>query len=115
MKDKKIMIEENFITPEDVIKEKSMVLGYSPYIDQMSGALEWFKKDQEEIIYATPSWNDDFGITPFDNENGEHFLTLDLTAKKYHGNFKMQLDKYFDNLRDVLKLNDKVVELNKLN
>ena len=106
-------IAEDFITPEEVLRTIKKVLGYEGHMDTMSGTLEWFKKDQDEIIYATPSWDGKWGIVPFDDEDGEHYGTLDFTGKKYFQNHRLQMKMYFAYLRKVLQKNDKRVQKNK--
>ncbi len=105
-------IEEDFITPEEVLRVKKKVLGYEGNIDSHSGALEWYKKGQDETIYATPSWDGNWGIVPFDDEDGKHYGDLDFTGKKFFQNHKLQMAEYFKTLKSVLQKNDKRVQDN---
>ena len=100
-------IEEDFITGDDVIALKKKLLGYSVAYDSMSGTLEWYKKGQEENLYATPSWDGNWGIVPFDDDDGNHYGELDFTGKKYFQNHKLQMATYLKTVKNILQKIDK--------
>lgn len=109
-------IEDDFITPEDVLKFKPMINKYKGSIDRMSGTLEWYKKGQDEILMATPSWDGNWGIIPIDyiDSDGDYqsFGKIRHDNKKYAGNKKLQMKDYVDTIRRSLKHLDSEVEKN---
>ena len=106
--------EEDFITDYDVVKSKKTILGYKSEMDSMSGAIMWYNPkhtgDTQEdcVLYATPSWDGDWGIIPFDGPDGDHFGKLDFTKSKYAGNKPLQLKLYFEAVKiAIVKLEKK--------
>ena len=95
--------EDDFITSSDVLKANKKILGYQAYEDNMSGALEWSKKGDDEALYATPSWDGDWGITPFDDTLENHYGKLDFSKSKYVGNKPLQLKLYFQAVKIALE------------
>jgi hypothetical protein len=96
--------EKDFITDRDVLKAKKTILGYKSDMDHMSGAIYWYKVNDTnaEPLYATPSWNGEWGIIPFDGPDGEDYGKIDFTKTKYIGNHKLQLKLYFEVVRIAL-------------
>jgi hypothetical protein len=54
-----------YISSEEILKEVSEIGSFKGSIDGMSGALEWYDKEREITIYATPNWEEE-GLVPFD-------------------------------------------------
>jgi hypothetical protein len=75
----------------EILKEIEVIGSFVGYYDNLSGTLEWYDKDRDITIYATPNWETD-GEVPFDvcepNE-GEfsHIFTIkmidDIKGKQY--------------------------------
>lgn len=102
--------EDQFITSKDVLKARKNILGYIANEDRMSGALKWYNpKNKEEdyidtpILYATPSWDDEWGIIPFEGPDADSFGKLDFTKTKYVGNKPLQLKLYFEAVKIAIQ------------
>ena len=95
--------EDDFITEKDVVNSKKKILGYTAEIDRMVGTVEWSKPGDDEPLYATPNWDGNLGIVPFDDANGKHFGKLDFSKSKYAGNKKLQLKLYFQAVKIALE------------
>jgi len=89
-----------FINSSDVLNFSKEINGFTPYLDNMSGTLEWNDKNGN-IIYATPNWSED-GIVPFDfaDENGNYDTLSQLYTKNYPTKFE-QLIVYFNTLLEL--------------
>ena len=72
-----------FIDSSDVLNFSKDINGFKPYLDNLSGTLEWNDKNGN-TIYATPNWMED-GIVPFDfaDENGNYEPISQLFIKNY--------------------------------
>lgn len=90
----------NVITPNDVLEFGKEINGFTPYLDNLSGTLEWNDKDGN-IIYATPNWHED-GITPFDfaDSDGNYEHISKLYTLNYPTKFE-QLITYFSTLLEL--------------
>jgi hypothetical protein len=85
------MSNSKWISPLEILKEIEVIGSFVGYYDNLSGTLEWYDKDRDITIYATPNWEID-GEVPFDvcepNE-GEfsHIFTIkmidDIKGKQY--------------------------------
>ena len=74
-----------------------------PFEDQMSGTLEWYRKDNDSVIvYATPNWSED-GIVPvgliFDNGDYTNVTTFELNLKE---TLEYQLNQYISIISVIL-------------
>jgi len=66
-----VMIDDNqttntmktTLTSELVIEKLSELEGWEPYLDNMSGTLQWNHSNSDVVVYATPNWDTD-GMTP---------------------------------------------------
>jgi hypothetical protein len=63
------MSNSKWISSEEILKEISEIGNFKGSMDSMSGTLEWYDKDRDLTIYATPNWNTD-GEVPFDVDRG---------------------------------------------
>jgi len=103
--------ENDYITYEDVQNLK--VGNWKSSTDNMSGSIYWYntKEKDGEPLYATPSWEDQFGWVPFDDSDGNHYGDLDFSKnpKKFKGNKKLQIKAYLS----AVKIAIKKLEMNK--
>lgn len=53
------------ITPLEILERIKVIGSFVGYYDNLSGTLEWYDKDRDITIYATPNWLTD-GEIPFD-------------------------------------------------
>jgi hypothetical protein len=97
--------ESDFITSEDVLSAKKEIRGYKVEPDRMSGAIYWYKENEDDyMLYATPSWNDQWGVVPFDGIDGDYLGKLDFTkSEKYLGNLPLQLELYFEAIETCIE------------
>ena len=63
-------MSKSYITSEEILKEISEIGSFKGYIDSMSGTLEWWDKERDITIYATPNWETE-GEVPFDVDKGD--------------------------------------------
>ena len=89
-----------FIDSSDVLNFSKDINGFKPYLDNLSGTLEWNDKNGN-TIYATPNWRED-GIVPFDfaDENGNYEPISQLFIKNYSTKTE-QLVVYFNTLLEL--------------
>ena len=85
------MSNSKWISPLEILKEIEVIGSFVGYYDNLSGTLEWYDKDRDITIYATPNWETD-GEVPFDvcePTEGEfsHIFTIkmidDIKGKQY--------------------------------
>lgn len=92
----------NWITPMEILKEIKEIGSYEGHFDSLSGTLEWFDKEREITIYATPNWKTE-GEVPFDvnldNEIGYHNV---CTIKMVEGDKSTQLTHYLNVLMMIM-------------
>ena len=92
----------NWITPMEIVKEIKEIGSYEGHFDSLSGTLEWFDKEREITIYATPNWKTE-GEVPFDvnldNEIGYHNV---CTIKMVEGDKSTQLTHYLNVLMMIM-------------
>lgn len=92
----------NWITPMEIVKEIKEIGSYEGHFDSLSGTLEWFDKEREITIYATPNWETE-GEVPFDvnmdNEIGYHNV---CTIKMVKGDKSTQLTHYLNVLMMIM-------------
>ena len=92
----------NWITPMEIVKEIKEIGSYEGHFDSLSGTLEWFDKEREITIYATPNWKTE-GEVPFDvnldNEIGYHNV---CTIKMVKGDKSTQLTHYLNVLMMIM-------------
>lgn len=92
----------NWITPMEIVKEIKEIGSYEGHFDSLSGTLEWFDKEREITIYATPNWETE-GEVPFDvnmdNEIGYHNV---CTIKMVKGDKSTQLTNYLNVLMMIM-------------
>jgi hypothetical protein len=63
-------MSKSYITSEEILKEISEIGSFKGSIDSMSGTLEWWDKERDITIYATPNWETE-GEVPFDVDKGD--------------------------------------------
>ena len=59
------MSNNKWISPLEILDEIKVIGSFVGYYDNLSGTLEWYDKDRDITIYATPNWETD-GEVPFD-------------------------------------------------
>jgi hypothetical protein len=92
----------NWITPMEIVNEIKEIGSYEGHFDSLSGTLEWFDKEREISIYATPNWETE-GEVPFDvmrnDEIGYHNV---CTIKMVKGDKSTQLTHYLNVLMMIM-------------
>jgi hypothetical protein len=85
------MSNSKWISPLEILKEIEVIGSFVGYYDNLSGTLEWYDKDRDITIYATPNFVND-GEVPFDicepnDGEYEHIFTIkmidDIKGKQY--------------------------------
>jgi hypothetical protein len=85
------MSNSKWISPLEILDEIKVIGSFVGYYDNLSGTLEWYDKDRDITIYATPNWETD-GEVPFDistpnDGEYEHIFTIkmidDVKSKQY--------------------------------
>ena len=97
----KLMNNREFISSYDVVKYVEVDGGKSSMCD-MTGSVAWirdgYEEDDDSTIYGTPNWENDEGITPFDNIDGVHHDDIKLYGSKME-----QLIQYNNTLIKIIK------------
>ena len=78
---------------EKLIVSNGVVNEWNPNVCSMSGTLQWEHPENENIIYGTPDWENEDGLTPFDvaDVNGDY---NSITAIKLYGTDDEQYNQY---------------------
>ena len=86
---------------EELIVSNGPVYGWNPSIESMSGALGWEHSDNENVIYASPDWENDSGITPFAvcDVNSDY---NDITSIELDGTLEEQYNQYKEVLVQII-------------
>jgi hypothetical protein len=90
---------------EELIVSNGPVYGWNPSIESMSGALGWEHSDNENVIYASPNWENDENLTPFAvcDVNGDYNditnITLDGTLEEQYNDYKEVLIQIINTLK----------------
>jgi hypothetical protein len=76
------MSNSKWISPLEILEEIKVIGSFVGYYDNLSGTLEWYDKDRDITIYATPNWETD-GEVPFDiikpnDGDFEHICTIKM-------------------------------------
>lgn len=90
-----------WLQASDILKEITEIGTYRGSIDPMSGVLEWYDKEKDITIMATPNWETD-GEVPFDVtlSDGEYYNVV--TIKMVKGEPSTQLTHYLNVLMMVM-------------
>jgi len=89
----------NPLTPNDMLQNENILnfgpIGdWFPYEDSMSGTLEWSRKNDDFVVYATPHWVTD-GVVPvaLSYEDGDYndIHSFELSVNE---NVEYQLNQY---------------------
>jgi hypothetical protein len=59
------MRKNKVITPFEILQRIKVIGSFVGYYDNLSGTLEWWDKERDITIYATPNWETE-GEVPFD-------------------------------------------------
>lgn len=92
----------NYITSEFIIENITEIEGFKPYLDPMSGTLEW--SNDTIVVYASPNW-EEYGIVPVatTNSEGDYYTNiLNFTLKGLSLN--EQLNRYRNMVGYVINL-----------
>jgi hypothetical protein len=97
-----------YITSEYIVNNVPSIEGWSPYIDSMSGTLEW-SNGGNGWIYATPNWNQD-GEVPVDfgNDFGEYNSMWTIVFRT-NSTLEEQLSYYVESVRGAIKIIEKIL------
>jgi hypothetical protein len=76
------MNNNKWITPLEILEEIKVIGSYVGHYDNLSGTLEWYDKDRDITIYATPNFVNE-GEVPFDMSEPndgeyEHICTIKM-------------------------------------
>jgi hypothetical protein len=70
-------------------------------MDSMSGTIEWYNENYDEVVYATPNWEED-GSCPIAISNTEgdynHVGSISLVGL----NMEQQIEKYRNIVEEVI-------------
>lgn len=96
------MSNSKWISSEEILKEISEIGSFKGSMDSMSGTLEWYDKDRDLTIYATPNWNTD-GEVPFDVDRGSGLEVWNVcTIKMIDGDKGEQFTHYLNVLMMIM-------------
>ena len=86
---------------EKLILSNGPVNGWYPSICNMSGTLQWEHTDNENVIFGSPDWENDAGITPFAvcDVNGDY---NDITSIELDGTLEEKYNQYKDVLAQII-------------
>ena len=96
------MSNSKWISPLEILKEIEVIGSFVGYYDNLSGTLEWYDKDRDITIYATPNWESD-GEVPFDvstPSDGENYHCC--TIKMINGDKGEQYLHYINVLMMIM-------------
>ena len=95
-------MSKSYITSEEILKEISEIGSFKGSIDSMSGTLEWWDKDRDISIYATPNWETE-GEVPFDVNKGDGMEIWNVcTIKMIDGTKSEQFLHYLNVLMMIM-------------
>ena len=99
------MNKKKIITPLEILEKIKVIGSFVGYYDNLSGTLEWYDKEREITIYATPNWETD-GEVPFDitinNDKVEMGYDHIFTIKMVDGDIDTQYLHYINVLLMVM-------------
>lgn len=101
------------ILHDKIIHDKKNINGFIPYVDNMTGAIEWSKDNLDCILYATPYWNGEYNLPIDVNFNGEE-LTADykefnLKPLSNEKDIEIVLDFYYGKITEtIIFINDRM-------
>ena len=74
------MNNNKWITPLEILDEIKVIGSFVGYYDNLSGTLEWYDKNRDITIYATPNFINDgevpFGMSEPNDGDYEHIGTI---------------------------------------
>jgi hypothetical protein len=96
------MNNSKWISSEEILKQISEIGNFVGHLDSMSGTLEWYDKNRDLTIYATPNWNTD-GEVPFDVDRGSGLEVWNVcTIKMIDGDKGEQFTHYLNVLMMIM-------------
>ena len=100
------MSNTKLISPLEILERIKVIDSFEGHYDNLSGTLEWYDKERELIIYATPNWQTD-GEVPFDvaiNNDEVDSLGYEhlFTIKMVEGDIDTQFNHYLNVLLMVI-------------
>ena len=99
---KQSKMSKSYISSEEILSEVSEIGNFVGYIDGMSGVLEWFDKENDITIMATPNWETE-GEVPFDVDRGSGMEIWNVcTIKMIDGTKGEQLTHYLNVLMMIM-------------
>lgn len=109
----KTMNTEIYLQSENVLEMES-IMGFRPFMDNMSGTLEWRSNDSELFIYATPNWETE-GICPVVYYSDEESEIVEVGEISFVGkSIEEQIEEYRSLLSDIIRINEGMKTLTKL-
>jgi hypothetical protein len=101
------------ILHDKIIHDKKNINGFIPYVDNMTGAIEWSKDNLDCILYSTPYWDGEYNLPIDVNFNGEE-LTADykqfnLKPLSNEKDIEIVLDFYYGKITEtIIFINDRM-------
>jgi hypothetical protein len=96
------MKNQIYLQPEQVELMKPLY-GFSPSIDSMSGTIEWYNENYDEVVYATPNWEGEEGSCPIAHSNVETGDYTHVGSISFVGlNMEQQIEKYRNIVEEVI-------------
>ena len=101
-----------WIQSNEILNEISEIGNFKGFINNLSGTLEWYDKDRDFTIYATPNWNND-GEVPFDVDRGSGSEVWNVcTIKMIDGDKSSQFTHYLNVLMMIMNHYNQYPKLN---
>jgi hypothetical protein len=95
------MKNQIYLQPEQ-IELIEPINGFSPSMDDRSGTIEWYNENYDEVVYATPNWEEEghFPIAYSNIETGDytHVGTISLIGLS----MEQQIEKYRNIVEEVI-------------
>jgi hypothetical protein len=96
------MINNNWISSKEILDEISEIGSFKGHLDSLSGTLEWYDKERDFTIYATPNWETE-GEVPFEVNRGSGMEIWNVcTIKMINESKSAQLTHYLNVLMMIM-------------
>ena len=103
----KTMSKENYLQSENVLEMES-ISGFTPFMDTMSGTLEWSSNDSPLFIYATPNFETE-GVCPVEYYSDEDSERIVVGEISFVGkSMEEQIREYRELISDIIRIDNYV-------
>jgi hypothetical protein len=90
------------------------IMGFTPFMDTMSGTLEWSSNDSPLFIYATPNFETE-GVCPVEYYSDEESERVEVGEISFVGkSIEEQIREYRELISDIIRINEGMKTLTKL-